>query len=286
MPEKSQPLIWHSLNIFRALCCRMEHERAVALGGKLGSLVARFSRKKVDEAVERCMKILGVPRARAEEIVRGAYEHFGRAAAEFARMPVMAERIDELVSSEGHEYLFDAVKSGRGAMLATAHIGNWEYSACWLAHHGLPINSLGADQRDERITELIKDLRRAGGAKALGKANDLKAMIKALQRGEVIAVPIDQDAKEAGVVSPFLGSPASTPLGPAKLAAKLGNHLAACKHQRVQAGTGSRRYREEAMPVFDSSLLERLDTIFHSRDVAFVGNHNLRPLRKLRGIAA
>ena len=107
-------------------------------------------------------------------------------------------------------------------MLATAHIGNWEYSACWLAHHGLPINSLGADQRDERITELIKDLRRAGGAKALGKANDLKAMIKALQRGEVIAVPVDQDAKEAGVVSPFLGSPASTPLGPAKLAAKLG----------------------------------------------------------------
>ena len=165
----------------------MEHERAVALGGKLGSLVARLSHKKVAEAVERCMKILGVPRARAEEIVRGAYEHFGRAAAEFARI-----------------------------------IGNWEYSACWLAHHGLPINSLGADQRDERITELIKDLRRAGGAKALGKANDLKAMIKALQRGEVIAVPIDQDAKEAGVVSPFLGSPASTPLGPAKLAAKLG----------------------------------------------------------------
>ena len=194
----------------------MEHERAVALGGKLGSLVARLSHKKVAEAVERCMKILGVPCARAEEIVRGAYEHFGRAAAEFARMPVMAERIDELVSSEGHEYLFDAVKSGRGAMLATAHIGNWEYSACWLAHHGLPINSLGADQRDERITELIKDLRRAGGAKALGKANDLKAMIKALQRGEVIAVPIDQDAKEAGVVSPFLGYPASTPLGPAR----------------------------------------------------------------------
>ena len=196
MPERSQPLIWHSLNIFRALCCRMEHERAVALGGRLGSLVARFSRKKVSESVERCMKILGVPRGRAEEIVRGAYEHFGRAAAEFARMPVMAERIDELVSSEGHEYLFDAVKSGRGAMLATAHIGNWEYSACWLARHGLPINSLGADQRDERITELIKELRRAGGAKALGKANDLKAMIKALQRGEVIAVPVDQDAKE------------------------------------------------------------------------------------------
>ena len=163
MPETSQPLIWHSLEIFCALCRRMEHRRAVALGGKLGSLVARFSRKKVSEAVARCMKILGVPRGRAEEIVRGAYEHFGRAAAEFARMPIMADRIDELVTSEGHEYLFDAVKSGRGAILATAHIGNWEYSACWLAHHGLPINSLGADQRDERITELNRPGREGGG---------------------------------------------------------------------------------------------------------------------------
>lgn len=200
----------------------MEHERAVALGGKLGALVARFSRKKVAEAVERCMKILGVPRERAEEIVRGAYEHFGRAAAEFARMPLMADKIDSLVSNEGYEYVVDAVESGRGAILASAHIGNWEYSACWLARQGLPVNSLGADQRDERITELIKELRRSGGTKALGKANDLKAMVKALKRGEVIAVPVDQDAKEAGVVSPFLGFPASTPVGPAKLAAKLG----------------------------------------------------------------
>ncbi len=222
MPETSQPLIWHSLKMFRALCCRLEHGRAVALGGRLGSLVALLSQKKVAEAAGRCSRILGVPHAQAEEIVRGAYEHFGRAAAEFARMPIMADKIDELVESEGHEYLFDAVKSGRGAILATAHIGNWEYSACWLSLHGLPIIALRADQLDERITELIKELRRAGGAKALGKANDLKAMIKALQRGEVIAVPVDQDAKEAGVVSPFMGFQASTPVGPAKLAAKLG----------------------------------------------------------------
>jgi KDO2-lipid IV(A) lauroyltransferase len=58
--------------------------------------------------------------------------------------------------------------------------------------------------------------------KALGKASDLKAMIRALQAGEIIAVPVDQDAKRAGIVSPFLGHPASTPVGMAKLADKLG----------------------------------------------------------------
>lgn len=219
---QSQPFIWHSLDMFRKLVCALPHEKAVALGGALGSLVARFSVRKVSEAQARCAKILGVPRERAREIVLGSYNHFGRAAAEFARMPAMADKMDSLVSSSGHEYIVEAVESKRGAILATAHIGNWEYAACWLAHQGLPINSLGTDQRDDRITELIKEIRRAGSSKALGKANDLRAMMKALQNGEIIAVPVDQDAKRAGVVSPFLGSPASTPVGPAKLAAKLG----------------------------------------------------------------
>ncbi|MPM98233.1 Lipid A biosynthesis lauroyltransferase [bioreactor metagenome] len=84
------------------------------------------------------------------------------------------------------------------------------------------MNGLGTDQRDERITNLIMELRNAGGMKALGKASDLKAMIRALQAGEIIAVPVDQDAKKAGIVSPFLGYPASTPIGMAKLADKLG----------------------------------------------------------------
>lgn len=222
MPENRQPLIWRALSIFRWVCCLLPHEKAVALGGRLGLLVARLSRKKVSAACARCERILGVSKSRAAEIVLGSYEHFGRAAAEFARIPVMAGKMTDLVRSSGHEYLFDAVESGRGAILATAHIGNWEYAASWLAHRGLPINALGADQRDDRITELIKELRRAGGSKALGKANDLKAMVKALQNGEIIAVPIDQDAREAGIVSPFLGFPASTPTGPVKLAAKLG----------------------------------------------------------------
>lgn len=221
MPN-GQPLIWHSLSVFKTIVRALPHEKAVALGGALGALVAKLTPKKFREACARCEKVLGASQERAEEIVRGAYRHFGSAAAEFARMPLVADNIDSLVSCSGLEYVRDAVESKRGAILATAHIGNWEYGAAWLAHQGLPVNALGADQRDERITELIRELRQAGGTKALGKAEDLKAMIGALKKGEVIAVPIDQDAKEFGVVSPFLGFPASTPTGPEKLAARLG----------------------------------------------------------------
>ncbi len=220
--SKRQPLIWHSLVLFKRLVCTLPHRWALGLGGALGSLVPVFTSKKFNESAERCSQILSIPLENAKEIVKRCYRHFGMAAAEFARTPVMAAKIDSIIRVHGEDNLKDAISRGKGVILATAHIGNWEYAAVWCAQHGYPMNALGTDQRDDRITDLIMDLRRSGGCKALGKASDLRAMVRALQSGEIIAVPVDQDAKLDGVLSMFLGRPASTPVGIAKLAAKLG----------------------------------------------------------------
>lgn len=219
---KRQPFIWTSISIFLKIVRAIPHKLAVALGGFLGSLVPCFTTQKRKEATFRCAKILGISDKDAERIVRRAYSNFGRSAAEFFRMPVMADRLDEIICVYGEENLKEALNVGKGVITASAHLGNWEYGAAWCAQHGYPMNALGTDQRDERITDLIMELRKGGGSKPLGKASDLKAMIKALQAGEIIGVPIDQDAKKAGVLSAFLGHPASTPIGIAKLADKLG----------------------------------------------------------------
>ena len=220
--SRKQPFIWNALAVFRFFVNALPHSTAVALGGFLGGLVPKFTARKFNEATGRCADVLGVSKERAAGIVRGAYKHFGRGAAEFARMPYAAAHINDLVRVHGEEHLRKAYDAGHGVMLATGHIGNWEYAAAWCAHNGYTINALGTDQRDDRITNLILELRRAGGSKALGKATDLRAMLKALQDGEIIAVPIDQDARKKRVLSMFLGRPASTPVGVAKLAAKVG----------------------------------------------------------------
>ena len=205
----------------RYVMTHLSHRAAVRLGGALGSLVAAVSGKKFREAADRCAQTLKVSRAEAERIVKGSYRHFGRAAAEFIRLPQAAARIDDYVRANGEGNLRAAYERGKGVIMITAHIGNWEYAASWCARHGYPMNALGTEQRDDRLTQLILDLRRAGGCKALGKATDLRAMVGALKKGEIIAVPIDQDAKEHGMLSNFLGRPASTPTGIVKLAAKL-----------------------------------------------------------------
>jgi len=220
--KNKQTFIWSILTAFRKIVTMLPHPVAVVIGGFIGSIVPLFTPVKLKEATDRCSRVLGIPRKEARSIVRRSYRNFGKSTAEFVRLPVMASKLGEVMSVYGEENLREAYEAGKGVFVVTAHIGNWEYAGAWCAQHGYPMNGLGTDQRDERITNLITELRNAGGMKALGKASDLKAMIKALQAGEIIAVPVDQDAKKAGIVSPFLGYPASTPIGMAKLADRLG----------------------------------------------------------------
>jgi len=217
---KKQPFIWGAIQFMRKIIYRLPHKTACALGGYIGLLVAAFSGKKVDKAIRRCRATLHVSEQQAREIVKGSYKHFGTAAVEFMRLPIMLDKLNGLVRVHGKKNLDDAFAYGKGVMFITAHLGNWEYAASLFAKHGYPINGLVAEQRDERITKLIEETRIASKVKVLYKNSDLKKMISLLRKGELIAVPIDQDARDKGVLSPFLGVPASTPVGVAKLADK------------------------------------------------------------------
>lgn len=220
--NNNQSFMWYVLSAFRKIITILPHPAAVMLGGFVGSLIPLFTRNKLKESTDRCSRVLAISRKEAYGIVKRAYRNFGKSTAEFIRIPIMASKLDEIITVYGEENLREAYEARKGVFIVTAHIGNWEYAGAWCAQHGYPMNGLGTDQRDERFTGLIMELRKAGGMKPLGKASDLKAMMKALKAGEIIAVPVDQDAKRAGIVSPFLGYPASTPIGMAKLADKIG----------------------------------------------------------------
>lgn len=222
MEQNRQPAVWAALSVFIWVVRKLPHRAALKVAGVLGRAVPVFLRGKTRESSERCARVLGVPYEEAYKITCGTYVHFAKSAAEFARLPIMVGKIRSLVRVHGEENLRAAMSRGKGVIMATAHLGNWEYAAAWCAQSGYPINGLGTDQRDDRITKLIAALRASGGTRALGKATDLKSMFKALSAGEIIAVPIDQDAKLNGIVSLFLGFPASTPIGVAKLSAKFG----------------------------------------------------------------
>ena len=244
---KKQPLIWAVVQVLRFIFNLLPHRAALSLGGWLGSVVEKFSSEKAHRARARCVRALGVSESEGARIVSESYSHFGRALVEFVRMPSMLGKLDEMISLEGEEHLREAFNRGKGVILLAAHIGNWEYEAALLASRGFPLHAIGAEQRDYRITNAIEELRRSAGVKPLGKGFDLKGALSCLKSGEILCIMLDQDARDMGIVSPFLGLPASTPVGPVKMARKFGSAVVPVHLVRDANGVHMRMTIEPAL---------------------------------------
>lgn len=238
LPQRRQQKTWLALSCVERLARLLPRRAAVALGAFLGGVVHFVSRKKVDAAEARCVRALGVGVTTAREIVARSYCNLGRSVMEFYRLPLLSDEGDRLVTVRGEEHLRRAYERGRGVILLTAHFGSWELAAATVARRGFPMNAIGAEQRDGRITEKIADLRASAGVTTIGKGFDLKAALRCLKEGEILGVLLDQDPREKGMVVPFLGLPASTPYGPVKLAHRLGAAVVPLFIVRRPDGTG------------------------------------------------
>jgi Kdo2-lipid IVA lauroyltransferase/acyltransferase len=216
---------WTVLSGFARIVSILPHRVSVSVGAWTGLIVWFFSRSRVDRAEARCVKALQVGVTRARGIVRESYVNLGRSLAEFLRLPVLGKKVLDYVDIHGEENLKAALERGKGVIFLTAHFGNWEYNASAMAVRGFPMNAIGAEQRDPRITELVVSLRSACGVKTMSKGFDLKSAVRCLREGEILGILLDQDFANNGIVIPFLGIPASTPFGPVKMAGKIGSSV-------------------------------------------------------------
>lgn len=214
-------LTWTAINMFRYLFVKLPHSLSLRVGAGLGVLLWAFSKKRVDKAEKRAVRALGTGVTRARKIVRASYQNLGRSIVEIFRMSEM-ENIEEIVTFHGEQNLVQALEKKKGVIFLTAHFGNWELLAAYVASKGFPMNAIGAEQRDPRITDLIVETRNSMGVTTISKGFNLKSALKCLRRGEILGILIDQDVRDKGVVVPFLGLPASTPYGPVKMAQKIG----------------------------------------------------------------
>lgn len=217
----TQELIWLGIQYLSMQSHLLPHSAALSLGGSLGRMVFSLNKDKSSKAIIRCSKFLGCSLEVAREVVAKSYINLGRSVVEFLNLAKIGKKIDEIVSVHNIENLNDALACGRGVILLTAHLGNWELAAAYLGIKDYPMRAIGAEQRDARITKLISDIRASCGVETIGKGFDLRGAIRCLQEGNILGVLLDQDAKDKGIIAPFLGQPASTPYGPVKLAMKM-----------------------------------------------------------------
>lgn len=201
-----------------------------------------------------------------DRIATGVRKHSARLLAEWVRLArsggigtPQAHRgawIDDAVTLDASVARLEReIERGRGALVVTAHIGNWELLAARLARMGYGGAVIGYERPNDSSAAWLTDMRRAYGVTTLNQNSDPREILRVLRRGEVIGLLCDLEVRRLdGEFLPFFGIPALTMTAPAALARAHGIPLlpAAC----VLTGANYRLHFEEPLE-FDATLPRR-----------------------------
>jgi KDO2-lipid IV(A) lauroyltransferase len=129
------------------------------------------------------------------ERARQAFENFALSLLDFLRLPTLdAEALIDAVEVRGRRHLEAARRGGRGVIVLSAHLGNWEWGAAFLAACGLPIHVVARPHRDARVESLFARCRRRRGVRMLPERPVWPGAASALRRGEWVALMADRPA--------------------------------------------------------------------------------------------
>ncbi len=120
-----------------------------------------------------------------------------------------------------------ALALGRGAIVATGHLGSWELVAAALASRMKVRTHVVAKSLGVLDAWLLRRRRQAGlhTLAAHGGLNTARAALRALAAGEIVVVVIDQHAPTSACLVPFFGRLAATTVLPTWLAYRSGAPL-------------------------------------------------------------
>ncbi len=189
------------------------------LAGRLALALATTDRRRASEHLALAFPELSEPSRKA--LLRATARHLGETLAEVVwlwRAP--HESIRARTEVRGFDHLRRAREAGRGAVLVTAHCGDWEWLNAILGIEGIPMTIAVREVYDPRINQIARRLRARFGTEVVERGKGAgRALMDALGRNRVVGLLIDQDIRGIpGVFVPFFGRPAWTPAGAAQLA--------------------------------------------------------------------
>jgi len=208
--------------VMRALPPRVRYPLAAVTGRCAFFLMPR--RRRV--AFENFGQVLGLPwnDPLVKRTARHAFGNYFKMFADFMLMYTLKpEEIRRMVRPEGVERIDRVLADGKGAVVVTAHVSNWDILAAASAVYGYPISAVTNELPSGGLNELVIASRERIGMKMIRLGpSSLRHILRALGRNELVALASDLYSGDRGVRVPFFNRPAIFPAGPATIALKTG----------------------------------------------------------------
>ena len=178
-----------------------------------------------DRRAVRCnlKKITGlIDRGELNRMTRQVFRNFAKYLVDFFRFSkIDDEYMKRFVKIEGIGNLDEALSKGKGVILLSAHIGNWELGAMVVSFLRQPVTAVALTHGDKRINDFFTRQRVTGKVKPIEIGMSLRCCYETLKNNGLLALLGDRDFSGNGRYIDFFGSPALMPKGPAVFGERL-----------------------------------------------------------------
>ena len=154
-----------------------------------------------------------------------------------------ADLIRRTARIEGFEHFKAFHEQRKGGIMITAHFGNWEWCG-GLISLDHPTHVVAETMRSRAVTGMLDHVRGKLNLHSIQLGNAAREILRALGRGEYVALLADRPTPGHGVQVDFFGRPAWVPPGSAALAQRAGSPLMVGGMTRNGDGT----YTAHALP--------------------------------------
>lgn len=197
------------------------------LARRLGAFYGDLARRLLGRERRRAERHLTLalpelPEPERARILRESFRSIGWLAVDFLWIARgRGAALLEGIAVEGIEHLEATERSGRGTLLVTAHFGNWELLAVFLARRGRRLHVLYHPFDEVRLDRFVRRARERAGVHPIA-ADRPRPALAALRAGELVGVLVDRRPHDAGVADTFFARPCRTATGVARLGLRTG----------------------------------------------------------------
>ena len=186
-----------------------------------------YTFSKIDRAAVRANLTAITGRNAPDAMVREVFRNFGRYLVDFFTLTkkLTPAYIRDHVECIHMERLDETLKKGKGGIIISAHIGNWEMASSVISAAGHPLSIIALSHKDPRVNAFFNRQREFFGTTVFPTTTAVRRCLEQLRKNRLIALLVDRDFGSSGVSMDFLGRKAIIPKGAALFALKTGAPL-------------------------------------------------------------
>ena len=161
----------------------------------------------------------GIEARRLRKYTKGVFLHFSLYLANFFKFQRFSlGYIKSHVTVEGLKHIDAALSGGKGLIIVSAHIGNWELGGITLGLMGYPLNAVALPHKHAAVDRFFNRQRESKGMHVIPIPHAVRGCLEAFSRNEIVCLAGDRDFTQGGITVDFFGRPAMIPKGPAVFA--------------------------------------------------------------------